>query len=142
MKIMMEIVIAFAGSVKFIDRLKYNTQIIYFLISSGFGGGRCLSSSGLRALVPSPFCSHGDRDSKLLSSTTMRLRGYSQTRGYVPERLGELKRFVNNTFTFLVITDFGVALKNISTISLETLLSVNDTYSQREIFAQRVSFET
>lgn len=44
-----------------IDKIYYG-----FLVSSGLEGGKCLRSLGLGVVVPSPTCSQGDRDSKLL----------------------------------------------------------------------------
>jgi hypothetical protein len=40
--------------------------VIYFFSSFGGGGAATLNSSGRLGLVPSPTCSHGERDSKLL----------------------------------------------------------------------------
>ena len=39
---------------------------VYFFTSSGFGGGNGFKLAGLGVCLPSPICSHGERDSKLL----------------------------------------------------------------------------
>lgn len=50
----------------------------HFFSSAGGGGGKGLNSSGLRGSTPSPTCSQGDSDSKLLYTRASQL--YAITR--------------------------------------------------------------
>src|SRR6266498_6073725 len=99
----------------------------YFLTSGFAGGGRGLSSSGLWGFVPSPTCSHGDSDSKLLESGDFCESGRMTIWNYLPECLCKLKRLVNNAFTLLVISHFRVTLSGKSQWStvVKNQLTVN-----------------
>ncbi len=80
----------------------------YFFTSSTFGGGSGFRLSGLGALVPSPTCSQGESDSKFLIQTFSNDKREGQYN--IPESLSELKRLIDNAFTFFIISNFGVAL--------------------------------
>lgn len=56
-------------------RTDYRLPYCFFASSFLGGGGRGLRLSGLGAGAPSPTCSQGDRDSKLLSCESLRFLG-------------------------------------------------------------------
>ena len=58
--------ISFDNVANLMTRHRNDTQSYCFFVSSCLGGGKCLRLSGLGVVVPSPTCSQGDRDSKLL----------------------------------------------------------------------------
>lgn len=85
----------------------------HFLTSSVLGGGSGFKFSGRGALVPSPTCSQGESDSKLLVNISVgyALRRYNTA---IPEGLSELQRFVDNPFALFVVTEFGVSLASVN----------------------------